>query len=489
MPAVTTLAASAYLFALAFSVKLVVASDSRSGPSDEPPIWQQVKTLADEARLTERMREEWHVPVPDGLAHEKPFGDCGSKLKVPTHPHTYLEKLGDFFDHHETVDERSTDRYDLIRKLGRGAQGLVALARDKHTHELVAIKKAKAGTVARETALLQALQMSDDIMVIKDVLRPRNPANGHDQHGFVVYERLVLPIDEMFALWGGYSKTPKAALKHVLFNIVRGLNFMHAHGVVHGDVKMDNIMISEGCGPRIVDLGQARYLYTSDGEVRSIRRKDISHGMHAIEYHLSDKTENDLRWEGDEAVMMAKAADVWNLGHVLLTILHGGWDPMHQFAVAMGHQDTHYEDDMVIFSHMLGRPSDNVLNKYYSKAGKALLQEKHSTEDTPLEKVFHHIDQKAIAMVRRIMKMDPSERPSTKDILLDPYFKDVRSSPSHKPSLAEELQTDQNILDFFKAKGLTGGGTFHGVDTLFELSLAYAPTPRKGELRRLLREI
>lgn len=41
------------------------------------------------------------------------------------------------------------------------------------------------------------VQYADDIMVIKDVLRPRNPANGHDQHGFVVYERLVLPIDEV----------------------------------------------------------------------------------------------------------------------------------------------------------------------------------------------------------------------------------------------------------------------------------------------------
>lgn len=38
---------------------------------------------------------------------------------------------------------------------------------------------------------------------------------------------MLAPFRQVFRLWGEYSRTPKSALTRIMFNIARGLNFLH----------------------------------------------------------------------------------------------------------------------------------------------------------------------------------------------------------------------------------------------------------------------
>lgn len=105
--------------------------------------------------------------------------------------------------------------------------------------------------------------------------------------------------------------------------------------------------------------------------------------------------------------------------------------------------------------------------QYYSRAARRLIlgQRISKTPAVPLEKVFPHISTAALQMVSRMMQMDPMARPSTTEILLDPYFKHIRSAPYHKKSLAERLEPDPRIPTLLHLKGL-GEVTHYNMPTL-----------------------
>jgi len=319
-------------------------------------------------------------------------------------------------------------------------------------------------------------------MRIKNVLKPRNPDTIG--HAFVVYERLALPIDEVSKLWGGHAKTPPSAIKRMLFNVVRGLNFLHTNNIVHLDIKYDNVMTTQDCDVRIVDMGQARYMYKPNGEAREIQAGGMRHGSHPPEYAFKSQTE--LKGEVG-GLAMAKASDVWSLGYVMLAVLHGGGDPLQYFTTISYHK---YKFRLDAIGGLVGRPPMEVINQFYSKAAKNMFVNHKVPKQPhmPLEVVFPHIDRRALAMVKRMLDMDPSARANTTEILLDPYFREIRNAPYHKKTLAERLEPDPRIPELLISKGLgTAQDHSNARNIIYELSLAYSAagsgSPEQSSLR------
>ena len=54
------------------------------------------------------------------------------------------------------------------------------------------------------------------------------------------------------------SPPPEAWLRHMLWSVLGGLKYLHAHNVVHRDISPDNIFLQEVGPPVLLDLGAAR---------------------------------------------------------------------------------------------------------------------------------------------------------------------------------------------------------------------------------------
>jgi serine/threonine protein kinase len=140
-------------------------------------------------------------------------------------------------------------RFLVAKKLGQGAQGLVYLARDTHLDRQVAIKVLHSQPLQSlaEAQLLSRLQ-HPNIVTLFD-------AFADHSHPCLVFEYVegetlaeCLQREKRFK--------PVAAVK-MMVAILEGLFAAHSKGVIHRDIKPQNIMLDENERPRIMDFGVA----------------------------------------------------------------------------------------------------------------------------------------------------------------------------------------------------------------------------------------
>jgi serine/threonine-protein kinase len=176
------------------------------------------------------------------------------------------------------LQEVLAGRYSLERELGRGGMGVVLLARDVALDRLVAIKllpSLMAGQPVLREGFLQEARTAAGLSHPNIV-----PIHAVEEHGefvffvmgFVDGETLRERVERAGPL------SPRAAMK-LLQEVAWALSYAHEHGVVHRDVKPENIMIervteralvtdfgiahvadAEGSTPKGQVVGTARYM-------------------------------------------------------------------------------------------------------------------------------------------------------------------------------------------------------------------------------------
>ncbi|GAB4208479.1 MAG: hypothetical protein OHK0013_27000 [Sandaracinaceae bacterium] len=149
-------------------------------------------------------------------------------------------------------------RYRIVRELGRGGMGWVYEAEDIDLERKVAIKLARTelpwalGRFRREAAALATIRNEHVVAV---------HAYGHHEGApFFVMEHVQ--GEDLASIVGQHRKagaqTPLVRSVEILEDIARGLAAAHAAGVIHGDIKAENIVIERGSGrPVLVDFGLA----------------------------------------------------------------------------------------------------------------------------------------------------------------------------------------------------------------------------------------
>jgi len=145
---------------------------------------------------------------------------------------------------------RIADRYRVESPLGAGSGGRVFAALDEHTGARVALKllaAAPAGAFDVERGALRSVRHPHLLSVLD--------AGTHARRTYIVTElmdggdlvRIAKPLGE-------------ASLHALTTQILEALAFLHAQGVLHGDVKTENVFVQSLDPPhfRLGDFGQAR---------------------------------------------------------------------------------------------------------------------------------------------------------------------------------------------------------------------------------------
>ncbi|HWN69616.1 MAG TPA: serine/threonine-protein kinase, partial [Haliangium sp.] len=156
------------------------------------------------------------------------------------------------------ADARRIGPYRLVRRLGAGGMGAVYLAWDERLERRVALKRLHAGSEivaerrerSRREAKIAARLNHSAIIQIYDVVRV-------DDDDWIVME-YVEGEDLRRRIQAGPPGVPEALA--MALEIARGMAEAHDQGVIHRDLKCENVLLTRAGHVKITDFGIAELL-------------------------------------------------------------------------------------------------------------------------------------------------------------------------------------------------------------------------------------
>lgn len=180
------------------------------------------------------------------------------------------------------LNEALAGRYVIDREIGHGGMATVYLARDVRHERMVAVKVLRPDL----TAMLGADRFLREIRITATLQHPHilTLIDSGEAAGRLYY---VMPFAEGQSLRDRLAEGPLEVSETVRYlrDLLDALAYAHAHGIVHRDVKPDNIMLS-GRHALVVDFGVAKAMSVAtqtEGEVlgESLTRVGTSIGTPA----------------------------------------------------------------------------------------------------------------------------------------------------------------------------------------------------------------
>lgn len=154
------------------------------------------------------------------------------------------------------VGDRIADQYEVLEPLGAGGMGQVFLVRDLHLDEVMALK-ALPPYLASSPKAREALrrEAKNALGLHHSALARVHTYGVQEEHPYLVMEYVKgRSLRDLLAESGTLELERVQALVREL---AAGLEHAHARGVVHRDVKPENILLREDGSPVLIDFGIA----------------------------------------------------------------------------------------------------------------------------------------------------------------------------------------------------------------------------------------
>ena len=149
------------------------------------------------------------------------------------------------------------DKFQVVRELGKGAMGVVFLARDIALHRLVAIKVLRyemTGSPAHHERFRREARMTARLSHPNIV-----PVHTFGEIGdFVFIIMKYIHGESLGARLRREGTVGSADARRLLTELAQALDYAHRDGVVHRDLKAENVLIERGTGrAMLTDFGVA----------------------------------------------------------------------------------------------------------------------------------------------------------------------------------------------------------------------------------------
>nr|KJB53026.1 hypothetical protein B456_008G289200 [Gossypium raimondii] len=300
-------------------------------------------------------------------------------------------------------------RYQVQEVIGKGSYGVVASAIDTHTGKKVAIKKinevfehvSDATRILREIKLLRLLR-HPDVVQIKHIMLP--PSRREFRDIYVVFELMESDLHQVIR--ANDDLTPEHH-QFFLYQLLRGLKYIHAANVFHRDLKPKNILANADCKLKICDFGLARVSFNDAPSA--------------------------IFWTYTPAI------DIWSIGCIFAEMLIG--KPLFP-----GKNVVHQLD---LMTDMLGTPSAESISKIRNEKARRYLSSMRRKQPVPFSHKFPNVDPLAIRLLERLLAFDPKDRPTAEEALADPYFyglANVDREPTTQPISKLEFEFERRKL-------------------------------------------
>lgn len=256
----------------------------------------------------------------------------------------------------------SFEEFNVLSELGRGGYSNVLLCEHKKTKRKYAIKcafKMKKGKDRSE-------RTRTEIKVLKKLKHPNiMRLKGHFESEETIYLVLEYIPGKDCAKFFKTRLPSKIELKYIMKQLVEAVRYCHEHGIVHRDIKLENILIDSNYKIKLTDFGLCG-IKTTPSDI-------FSQSLGTVRYTAPEMLEGNGYNE---------SIDIWGIGVVFFTLLTGS-----------------YPFDASERENIFQRIREKSI--HYSK---------------------YNLERKEIKLLRLLLEKDPEKRIEIEDILDQPFF-------------------------------------------------------------------
>ncbi|KAJ3135224.1 Mitogen-activated protein kinase [Physocladia obscura] len=311
---------------------------------------------------------------------------------------------------------------NAIRDLGQGAYGIVCLS----IYIYYGISAAKNVQTGQEVAIKKVLKVFEKSILAKRALREiklLKHFNGHENitgildmdiadinnfnEIYLVQELMEADLHQIIR-----SEQPltDAHFQYFIYQICRGVKYIHSANVLHRDLKPGNLLVNADCELKICDFGLARGLAPADD------------AGFMTEYVAT-------RWYRAPEIMLSfrsytKAIDMWSIGCIFAELLGG--KPLFK--------GRDYVDQLNQILNILGTPDDATLRRIGSERAQLYIRSLRRTLKVPWAHLFPRASNVALDLLERLLTFDPASRITVEEALAHPYleaYHDSSDEPTH----------------------------------------------------------
>lgn len=328
-------------------------------------------------------------------------------------------------------------RYHPRRGLGRGAYGIVVSAYDRDNNNTkVAIKRIlglfagdliDAKRIVREIKLLSHFQ-HENVVGLLDLM-----PNVGKQFEDISLVMEYMDTDLHNIIYSNNALTDEH-LQFFMFQLLRGLKYIHSANVIHRDLKPANLLVNGDCHLKVADFGLARGYGGAAFQ-----------DQYLTEYVVT-------RWYRAPEIMCSSEAydfkiDVWAAGCILAEM----------FLRSPIFPGEDYKKQLNIIFDILGSPKPEDLQCVTNEYALQYIQSLPHRDPIPLKAVIgrEDVNADALDLLDKMLQFDPAKRISIDDALNHPWFEPYRNTAPvivAKTKFSDSFEVDLPDSDLHKDK-------------------------------------
>ena len=289
--------------------------------------------------------------------------------------------------------------FEKLSKLGEGTYGVVYKSRHTRSGRLVALKKVHLeldgdgvpGTAEREIGLLRELD-HPNVIRLEDVYAVATTRL------YVVFELMELDLSD-YIREVGRVPLPPALFKSLLWQLCRGVQYLHSRQVIHRDLKPQNLLLSRADGTlKIADFGLSRRF--------SFARRAYTPEVVTLWYRCPELLLGDTCY--------CPALDMWSVGLIFAEMVTGR-------PLLPGESEIH---QLFLIFQLLGTPNEQIwpgstLLPYFNQAFP-----RWNPKDIAV--LFPNLNSAGLDLLFQSLRYDKNIRLTAKDAVAHSFFTDVQ---------------------------------------------------------------
>jgi len=264
------------------------------------------------------------------------------------------------------------------------------------------------------------------------------------QKQFYVYQVFELMDTDLHRIISSSQELSEDHVKWFLYQILRGLRYLHSAGILHRDLKPSNLLVNANCKLKIADFGLARQMTVDYNRFTNMQKTNSTTDVYMND---ENKQSNEMtkyivtRWYRAPELLInsphyGTRVDIWSVGCIFAELLN-------RRPLLRGQN---YMEQLKYIIKLCGTPTPEDM-RFGSQDAQAYIQRLPHIPPTDLKTLFPYASSSALDLLNSMLLFNPEKRCTVEQALAHPYLSSMR-----RPQTELTYKNPFNFLQQFEER-------------------------------------